>query len=92
MSTLVSPFDDQTLEPHAAANRLDTLEGKRVTLFSISKPKSAEFLQELESALVDDYGAVVSHAAKPTFATPAPIPIVDEVVERSDAIIEALAD
>jgi hypothetical protein len=61
-------------------------------LLSISKPKSAEFLDELERVLVEDHGATVSRAAKPTFTRPAPVDLIEQVVAESDGVIEALAD
>lgn len=92
MDELVSPFDDSKCEPHGLAPRLVSLKGKRLTLLSISKPKSAEFLDALENVLRDRYGAEVTRAHKPTFTTPAPTSVFDSVVSSSDAVIEALAD
>ena len=92
MEDLVSPFDESTTDPHAPAPRLASIEGKRLSLLSISKPKSAEFLDALEQVLTADYGAIVSRTQKPTFTRPAPADLVDEITEVSDAVIEALAD
>jgi trehalose-6-phosphatase len=89
---LISPFDESVQEQHKPAARLDSLSGRRVTLLSISKPKSAEFLEELEAVLAGEHGAVVRRAHKPTFTTPAPAEIYDEVARTSDAVVEALAD
>ena len=92
MEELISPFDESVRDPLAPAPRLKSLAGKRITLLSIGKPKSAEFLSELEGLLVSDYGAIVRHAQKPTFTAPAPAAVVDSVLAASDAVIEALAD
>ena len=92
MDDLVSPFDASTTDPHAPAPRLPSLEGKRLMLLSISKPKSAEFLDALETVLTTDHGAIVERKQKPTFTRPAPADLVDEITEVSDAVIEALAD
>jgi len=92
MEELVSPFDESVRDPLAPAPRLKSLAGKRVTLLSIGKPKSAEFLSELDAILTRDYGAVVGHAQKPTFTAPAPPHLVTSVLASSDAVIEALAD
>lgn len=92
MDELVSPFDASTTDPHAPAPRLATLNGKRLVLLSISKPKSAEFLDALESVLSVNHGAIVERRQKPTFTRPAPMALVDEITEISDAVIEALAD
>jgi len=92
MDELVSPFDDSSTDPHPPAPRLASLDGKRLTLLSISKPKSAEFLDALEAILTKEHGAVVRRAQKPTFTRPAPADLVAELTEVSDAVIEALAD
>jgi len=89
---LVSPFDDAVVEPRPLARRLSTLAGKRVTLLSISKPKSAEYLNEMERLLVSRYDVIVTRAFKPTFTKPAPRDLIDQVAGASDAVIEALAD
>jgi hypothetical protein len=89
---LVSPFDESVRDPLAPAPRPKSLAGKRITLLSISKPKSAEFLSELEGVLVRDHGAVVTQAQKPTFTAPAPAVVIESVLAGSDAVIEALAD
>ncbi len=92
MEDLVSPFDESVMDPHPPAPRLDSIHGKRVSLLSISKPKSAEFLDALEQVLTSEHGAIVSRVQKPTFTRPAPADLVDEITEVSDAVIEALAD
>jgi hypothetical protein len=92
MEELVSPFDESSTDPQAPAPRLASLEGKRLTLLSISKPKSAEFLDVLETILTSEHGAAVDRKQKPTFTRPAPADLVDEITEVSDAVIEALAD
>ena len=92
MQDYISPIDDRAIEPHAQAPRLATLEGKRLSLFSISKPKSAEFLDALEHVLTTQHGAVVTRHFKPTFTAPAPKQLIEEVAASCDAVIEALAD
>lgn len=91
MTDLVSPLDETKRQPWPTAPRLDTLEGKRVTLLSIGKPKTMEFLNEIER-LLEGRGAVIRRAAKPSFARPAPREVIDAVAVSSDAVIEALAD
>jgi hypothetical protein len=91
MTELISPFDETTRPPSPPAPRLDTLAGKRVTLLSIGKPKTMEFLNEIER-LLEGRGILIRRAAKPSFARPAPREVIDEVAAASDAVIEALAD
>jgi len=92
MDDLVSPFDERHQEPVPLAPRVRMLPGARVTLLSISKPKSAEFLDELERILVEQHGVVVSRMSKPTFTKPAPAELIDQVAGSCDAVVEALAD
>ncbi|HYC57407.1 MAG TPA: hypothetical protein VEL28_20920 [Candidatus Binatia bacterium] len=91
MHEYVSPFDDRSMEPVAHAARLAGLAGKRVTLLSIRKPKSAEFLDELGRILLEQ-GAIVTQMEKPTFTRPAPADVIETVRAGSDAVVEALAD
>tara|TARA_B100000809_G_scaffold231208_1_gene246208 strand:+ start:52 stop:330 length:279 start_codon:yes stop_codon:yes gene_type:complete len=92
MDDIVSPFDPELQETFAQAPKLAGLEGKRLTLLSISKPKSGEFLTELGRVLEEEHGARVRHTSKPTFARPAPADVFDALVSSSDAVVEALAD
>jgi hypothetical protein len=92
MQDYISPIDERAVEPHARAPRLATLSGKRLALFSISKPKSAEFLDALEQVLTTQHGAVVTRHYKRTFTAPAPKELIDEIAASCDAVIEALAD
>lgn len=92
MNDLVSPFDERRREPTPLAPRVPTLAGKRVTLLSIGKPKSVEFLDKLERMLVEQHGAGVTRAAKPMFTRPAPLELIEQLTAECDAVIEALAD
>jgi len=92
MEEYISPFDDRSLERRALAPRLKSLSGKRVTLLSIRKPKTAEFLAELGEILAQQHGALVSYDEKPTFTRPAPPQVIERLRAGADAVIEALAD
>ncbi len=92
MDDLVSPLDETHSEPTPLAPRLPAVDGRRLVLLSISKPKSAEFLDELERMLGERHGATVTRAVKPTFTRPAPAQLIEQLATTSDAVIEALAD
>jgi len=92
MEEYISPFDERALEREPLAPRLTTLSGKRVTLLSIRKPKSAEFLAELGRILGEEHGARVSYDEKPTFTRPAPPEVLERLRAGADAVVEALAD
>ena len=49
------------------------------------------FLDQLESRLAAS-GATVARFKKPTFTKPAPLDLRQQIAERCDAVIEALAD
>lgn len=68
-----------------------SLEGVRVGLLDISKPRGDVFLDRLE-ALLAERGASVRRYAKPTFTKPAPIDLRHEIAVQCDVVIEALAD
>ncbi len=92
--------DDELLDPtdsvavrRETARRLESLDGKTITLLDISKPKGNHLLDRVEELLRERAhpGAIVRRR-KPTYARPAPDDLRREILERSDAVIEALAD
>lgn len=87
----VSPFDDRVRAARAPAPRSRELRGRRVALLDISKPRGAEFLDELER-LLRERGAETSRHAKPTFSRPAPTELVDRLGREADLVVEGLAD
>jgi hypothetical protein len=62
-----------------------------VGLLSISKERSSEFLDTLEHRLAAR-GLEVLRFAKPTHTKPAPEGVLQELIERCDVVVEALAD
>ena len=90
---ILDPTDERTPHRIDAAPRVASLEGKRVGLLDISKPKGQEFLDRVEATLRETYGvADVLRFTKPTFTKPAPRDLRDEIAGKCDAVIEALAD
>ena len=67
------------------------LAGATIGLLSISKERSAEFLDTLEARLAAR-GLEVLRFAKPTHTKPAPESVLADIVERCDVVVEALAD
>jgi len=67
------------------------LQGRRIALLDISKPRGDVFHDRLEQ-LLSERGAVVSRYRKPTFTKPAPVRLLEEIVSSNVAVIEALAD
>lgn len=92
MTAYVSPIDPRTREPVQAAPRLATLEGARIGLLDIAKPRSCEFLDRMEQLLTSRTGvAEVVRLRKPTPSRPAPPEVLSEA-ERCGAVLVALAD
>ena len=79
--------------PRKTARRLESLEGKTITLLDISKAKGDHLLDRIEELLRERATPkAIVRKKKPTFARPAPEPLRDEIVQGSDVLIEALAD
>ena len=88
---LLDPTSERNPEQSARAGRLSGLEGRKVGLLDISKPRGNVFLDRLEQGLTRR-GAEVIRFAKPTFTKPAPIDLRHEIATQCDAVVEALAD
>ena len=88
---LLDPTAEGAVEPRSRAPRLASLEGKRVALLDISKPRGDVFLDEM-ATLLAERGATIERHRKPTFTKPAPARLLEEVLASADAVVEALAD
>ncbi len=62
-----------------------------IGLLSISKERSAEFLDTVERRLAER-GLNVLRFSKPTYTRPAPETVIQEMVETCDVAIVGLAD
>lgn len=72
-------------------DRPASLEGARIGLLDISKPRGDVFLDRLEELLLER-GASTLRFRKPTFARPAPRALLEEILAGTDLVVEALAD
>ena len=88
---LLDPTAESSPVERALLPRLQGLQGKTIGLLDISKPRGREFLDEVESQLVEA-GAQVKRYAKPTFARVAPTELRQRISVECDAVIEGLAD
>jgi hypothetical protein len=91
MTLLLDPTSEHQPATRRRAPRLSTVEGKTVGLLDISKARGDVFLDRLEEKLAER-GAKVLRFKKPTFTKPAPVDLRQEIAQRCDAVIEALAD
>ena len=86
---------DPTGEREPAARRRvarpASIEGRRIALLDISKARGNVFLDRIEQ-LLNERGAKVERFRKPTFARPAPRALLEEILGKSDLVVEALAD
>ncbi len=80
-----SPVMRERIAPPAS------LEGCTVGLLSISKERSAEFLDTVADRLTRR-GINVARFEKPTHTKPAPEAVVQAIVDDCDVVIEGLAD
>lgn len=88
---VLDPTGERAAVGRSRAPRLASLEGRTVGLLDISKPRGDVFLDRVEANL-RSRGADVLRFKKPTFTKPAPTDLRQEIAERCDAAIEALAD
>ena len=88
---LLDPTGEQALTNRPRAQRPASLDGLRIGLLDISKPRGNVFLDEIE-LLLQTAGCTVERFKKPTFTKPAPIDLRHEIATKCDVVIEALAD
>lgn len=69
----------------------ESLAGAKIGLLSITKERSDEFLDTLETRLVER-GLTVLRFRKLSHTKPAPEAVIQEIVEHCDVIVEGLAD
>ncbi len=88
---ILDPTGERSLAIRARVARLATIEGKKIGLLDISKPRGNVFLDVVEEKL-RARGADVVRYMKPTFTKPAPVDLRHEIARSCDAVIESLAD
>ena len=88
---LLDPTGEREQAQRQSAARLTRLESTTIGLLDISKARGDVFLDRLESRL-EASGVKVERFKKPTFTKPAPLDLRQQMAERCDAVIEALAD
>ena len=88
---LIDPTNEASPSRRTTATRLDSLEQKTVGLLDISKARGNIFLDRVEEKLLAR-GVQVLRFSKPTFTKVAPVDLRQQIAERCDAVIEALAD
>ncbi|MDQ4115774.1 MAG: hypothetical protein M3235_02305 [Actinomycetota bacterium] len=88
---VLDPTGERAPAHRTALTRPSRLDGLRVGLLDISKPRGPQFLDRLSDRLAER-GVAVRRYAKPTFTKPAPADLRREIGEQCDVVISALAD
>ncbi|RFU21589.1 hypothetical protein D0Z06_10345 [Geodermatophilus marinus] len=91
MRTVLDPTGERAPASRQLRPRPDGLAGRTVGLLDISKARGDVVLDRL-AELLEREGARVLRFRKPTFARPAPVDLRQEIAERCEVVIEALAD
>ncbi len=91
MRYVLDPTAERTPAERTLLPRPPSLQGRRVGLLDISKPRGDVVLDRLEELLERD-GARVLRYRKPTFARPAPVDLRHEIATHCEVVIQALAD
>ncbi len=93
MAKLYNPTAAPVHSTVSLAARVSDLQGKTIGLLDISKAKGDFFLDRLAERLEEQFQPrEIIRRMKPTFARPAPQETRQELAQKCDLIIEALAD
>jgi hypothetical protein len=90
-ATLLDPTSERATSLRELTKRPSSLDGLKVALLDISKPRGNVFLDHLEARL-NDAGLATKRYRKPTYTKPAPVDLRHEIARDCQAVIEALAD
>ena len=88
---LLDPTSERAPGVRERLPRIASLAGARIGLLDISKARGDVFLDRVEERL-RGADATVLRFRKPTFTKPAPVDLRQEIAQRFDAVVEALAD
>jgi len=88
---LLDPTSERDDTRRERAPRPPGLDGLRIGLLDIGKPRGNVFLDRVAEHLAAR-GLTVERFRKPTFTKPAPVDLRHEIATKCDVVIEALAD
>jgi hypothetical protein len=91
MTVVLDPTGERSPATRQRNERPERLDGLRVGLLDISKPRGDVFLDRLAHRLAE-HGWDVERYRKPTFTKNAPVDLRHEIATKCDVVIEALAD
>ncbi len=88
---LLDPTAESAPVERARLARPEQLEGLRVGLLDISKPRGDVFLDRVDE-LLKGLGVTVNRYKKPTFTRVAPVDLLQKISTECDVVVEGLAD
>lgn len=88
---LLDPTAESAPVERARLARPGRLEGLRVGLLDISKPRGDVFLDRVDE-LLTGLGVTVNRYKKPTFTRVAPVDLLQKISTECDVVVEGLAD
>ena len=92
MTTILDPTDERVPIERSITPRPEEITGK-LALLDISKPRGNVLLDQLAIRLAERLPNVsIERFSKPTFTKPAPAELRQEIKEKADFVVEALAD
>lgn len=92
--TLPNVGNNQNEKKTRYADRLDTLEGKRLAYVDWGKPNGDRLYEEFQEILTNEFGVeALDYYAKPTPSSPIPNNTLEEIYESdAEGVILAIAD
>ena len=92
MTTILDPTDERIPIERSITPRSEEITGT-LALLDISKPRGNVLLDQLAIRLAERLPNVsIERFSKPTFTKPAPAELRQEIKEKADFVVEALAD
>ena len=92
MTTILDPTDERVPIERSITPRPEEITGT-LALLDISKPRGNVLLDQLAIRLAERLPNVsIERFSKPTFTKPAPAELRQEIKEKADFVVEALAD
>ena len=92
MTTILDPTDERVPIERSITPRSEEITGT-LALLDISKPRGNVLLDQLAIRLAERLPNVsIERFSKPTFTKPAPAELRQEIKEKADFVVDALAD
>jgi len=92
MTVLLDPTSERSPAIRPRLPRPGRLDGLRIGILDIAKPRGDVFLHRLGERLAERGGITVTHYAKPTNTRVAPLPLRQQIAAEVDLVIEGLSD